>query len=203
MSHHITVPGTLFVVSAPSGAGKTSLSQELLQRVSSLTRAVTTTTRPMRQGEVNGRDYYFVTPEVFKQKIADGEFLEHAEVFSNLYGLTKAEVQEKLALGQNILVILDVQGAKKVMAEMEDQVVSAEELKNRLVTRGENNDDDLQQRLAAAQSEIFECGRFDYIVVNEMFDNAVKDMQSIVHAHQLQKDKVHTLQTLAASFLTC
>ena len=214
--------GKMFVISAPSGAGKTTLLQTVCAQNSTLKRAVTTTTRPMRDGEVDGRDYHFLTEADFQAKVEAGGFIEFANVFGNFYGLTREAVEAQLSQGQNIVVILDVQGAASVMREMPEDVVSIfilppspDELRQRLFARGDNENDDLNTRLKCVKWELSFCPWFKYIVVNDKFYEAVADILAVVEkekpdavpsvtndrATKLLRLRFRFIKTVAASFL--
>lgn len=199
--------GMLYIVGAPSGAGKTSLLAEVQNREPSLMQAVTTTTRPMREGEVNGEHYHFITHQDFAAKVEAGAFLEHAVVFGNRYGLTYEAVRQPLADGRDVLVILDVQGAESVMKAMPENVVSIfilppsfSEMRKRLSGRGQNNEADTTARINGARDEIAACAMFNYLVVNDDFETTVQDIQAIIRYYRLNQQKPDILGNLVPSF---
>lgn len=183
--------GTLFVVSAPSGAGKTSLVRALLEREPQLHLAVSFTTRPPRAGEIDGEHYHFIAPERFEQMVAEGAFVEYARVFDNAYGTAEATLRDKLAAGEDVLLEIDWQGARQVRARLADAVTifivppSLEALEQRLRGRGQDSDAVIAQRMAAAQNELSHHHEYDYLIVNNAFDRALDDLQSLVRSSRL------------------
>jgi len=184
--------GTLFVISAPSGAGKTSLVSEMLRQDSRLGVSVSHTTRPMREGEQNGVNYHFVSRDEFEAMIARGDFLEHADVFGNYYGTSQVWVRETLATGQDVILEIDWQGAEQVRRLIPECVSifivppSAEVLRQRLVGRGTDAADVVERRLAEAEEECRHAVEFDYLVVNDDFSTALADLLAIVRSRRLQ-----------------
>lgn len=178
--------GNLWVVSAPSGAGKTSLVRELVAREPRLSFSISYTTRPPREGEVNGRDYVFVDEDRFVAMIEAGEFLEHAQVFGNRYGTARGQVDRELADGHDVLLEIDWQGARQVRRMMPEGASifvlppSREELERRLRGRGTDSDRVIERRLREAHAELLQWSEFDYAVINDDFDRALADMQRIV-----------------------
>jgi guanylate kinase len=181
--------GTLFVLAAPSGAGKTSLVKALLERMPRLQMSVSHTTRPRRPTEQHGREYYFTTVPEFEHLVADGQFLEHARVFDNLYGTGRAPVETRLAQGGDIVLEIDWQGARQVRAAMPDCVTifilppSREALEKRLRSRATDTEEVIARRLRDAVSDMSHWREFDYVVVNDDFEKAVADLVAIVSAH--------------------
>ena len=184
--------GTLYVVSAPSGVGKTSLVAALRERLPQLAVSVSHTTRPPRAAERNGIHYHFVTPEIFLAMIEDGAFLEHARVFDHYYGTASATVEEPLAAGRDVILEIDWQGAQQVRRRMPGcQSIfilppSREVLETRLRGRGQDDDEVVRRRLAGAMDEIRHYDEFDYLVVNEDFADALADLMSILTANRLR-----------------
>lgn len=178
--------GTLFVVAAPSGAGKTSLVKALVERTDSVAVSVSHTTRPRRPHEIDGVNYHFVTEEEFERMIAAGEFLEHARVFGNLYGTSRAEVDRINASGRHVILEIDWQGARQVRNTIVGArsifilPPSTETLRTRLTTRAEDTADIIDRRMGEAISEMSHYAEFDYIVVNDRFEEALEDMVRIV-----------------------
>jgi guanylate kinase len=181
--------GTLFVLAAPSGAGKTSLVKALLERMPGLQMSVSHTTRSRRPTEEHGREYYFVTVPEFERLVADGQFLEHARVFDNLYGTARAPVETRLAQGGDIVLEIDWQGARQVRPAMPDCVTifilppSREALEKRLRSRATDSPEVIARRLRDAVSDMSHWREFDYVVVNDDFEKAVADLVAIVSAH--------------------
>ena len=180
--------GTLFVVAAPSGAGKSSLVNALLEREPAISLSVSHTTRPPRVGETYGRHYYFVERAEFEREIAEGIFLEHAEVHGNLYGTARANVQALLAQGRDVLLEIDWLGAEQVRRSQSDCVSvfilppSRAELERRLRGRASDSEDVIERRLHNSRGEIAHACEFDYILVNDVFAEALDDLQAIVRA---------------------
>ena len=184
--------GKLFVVAAPSGAGKTSLVKALLERIPRLQMSVSHTTRPRRTKEEHGREYFFVGVPDFEHLVAEGEFLEHARVFDNLYGTARAPVEARLAQGEDIVLEIDWQGARQVRAAMPDCVTifilppSREALEKRLRSRATDSSEVIARRLRDAVSDMSHWREFDYVVVNDDFERAVADLMAIVTAGSQQ-----------------
>ena len=178
--------GTLFVVAAPSGAGKSTLVNALLEREPAISLSVSHTTRPPRPGELYGRHYYFVDRAEFEREIASGIFLEHAEVHGNLYGTSRDKVQGLLAQGRDVLLEIDWQGAAQIRRSKPDCVSvfilppSRAELERRLRGRGSDAPEVIERRLANSRGEIAHAHEFDYILVNDRFEEALDTLQAIV-----------------------
>lgn len=182
----------LFVISAPSGAGKTSVIRTLLQTDINLTLSISYTTRPPRRDEKNGHDYFFVDHATFKDMQARGEFLESAEVHGNLYGTSRKWIEETMAAEQDVLLEIDCQGAQQIRTVYPQAASifilppSMEALKQRLEQRGQDENKIIERRLAAARSEISHVNRFDYVVVNHELEAAARDVACIVQAERLK-----------------
>ncbi|NGX17454.1 guanylate kinase [Wenzhouxiangella sp. XN24] len=176
----------LFVISAPSGAGKTSLVRELMAREPGLRFSISYTTRPQRNGEVDGEDYFFVSQASFRSMIAAGAFLEHARVFDHFYGTSRAQVESLLGEGYGVVLEIDWQGARQVRAAMPDSVgifilpPSRAELERRLRSRGTDSEDVIRRRLADAATDISHWSEFRYAVVNDEFPAALQALLDIV-----------------------
>ena len=196
--------GILFVLSAPSGAGKTSISRELLARQPDLCQSVSFTTRPMRSGEQDGVDYHFVSPARFERMVHEGAFAEWAEVHGNRYGTARATLQRAAAEGRDVLLDIDVQGAAQLRASGLEGVFifilppSMAELRQRLAGRNTDSAEVIERRLHNAVSEIRAAEHFDYIVVNDDLGRAVATVQAIVLAEAARKQRV--LRGLPAEF---
>jgi len=186
--------GTLYIVAAPSGAGKSSLVNALLEREREIVLSISHTTRPPRPGDVDGEHYHFVNRGVFERLIADNAFLEHAEVFGNLYGTSRNAVEPLLAQGRDVLLEIDWQGARQVRKVMPDSVSifilppSREELERRLRTRAADSAVTIARRLAESREEIAHVDDFDYVVVNDEFADALNDLRSIVTTRRLRRE---------------
>jgi guanylate kinase len=179
--------GRLYVVAAPSGAGKTSLVKALMEREPAIQFSVSYTTRKPRPNEIPGRDYHFVTHERFENMIADGEFLEHARVFDNFYGTGLRTVQEALLNGEQLLLEIDWQGARQVRARLPEArsifilPPSRGALEQRLKGRSTDSDSVIERRLRDAAHDMGHWNEFDYVVINDDFGRAIHDLQDIIH----------------------
>ena len=184
--------GTLFIISAPSGAGKTSLVRALRESTEGLAVSVSHTTRNQRSGEVDGKDYFFVDHDEFQDMVDRGEFLEHARVFDNYYGTSKASVEDNLQNGHDVILEIDWQGARQVRELMpQSQSIfilppSLEALESRLRGRGQDEDQVIQRRMKDAITEMSHFGEFDYLVVNDVFADALTELQSIMIASRMK-----------------
>lgn len=186
--------GLLLVMSSPSGAGKTTLSRRLLAADPMITMSVSVTTRPPRPGEVNGKDYHFITQEEFARLRDRGELLEYAEVFGNFYGTPKRPVTEALQAGRDVLFDIDWQGTQQLGAAMEDDLVrifilppSAEELRERLIGRAQDSASTVAKRMAKAADEISHWPEYDYVIVNDNIDKAGAEIEAILTAERLRR----------------
>jgi len=184
--------GTIYIVVAPSGAGKTSLVTALLEAEPAVGLSVSYTTRPPRSGEIEGRHYHFVSRTEFEAMIERGAFLEYAEVYGNLYGTSIEWIRSRLAEGKDILLEIDWQGARQVRKVFPDAIgifivpPSIEELERRLRGRATDTAEVIERRLASARTEIDQVAEYDYMVVNENFERAKLDLISIVRAQRLR-----------------
>ena len=178
--------GHLYVIAAPSGGGKTSLVKALLAAEPQLALSVSHTTRPPRPNELDGREYHFVTPEVFAQRVLADGFLEHAQVFDNHYGTGREQVEAQLAAGRNVILEIDWQGARQVRQARPDTrsifilPPSLATLRQRLEGRATDSPQVIARRLADAQGDMSHCLEFDYAVINEDFGRALADLQRII-----------------------
>jgi len=178
--------GRLFVIAAPSGAGKTSLVRALMAREPGLRFSISYTTRPQRPTEQHGRDYFFVGKDEFEQMVANGEFLEHARVFDNYYGTARRQVEEALSAGQDLILEIDWQGAAQIRAALPECISifilppSRPELERRLRGRGTDSEEVIQRRLRDAASDMTHWREFDHVVVNDNFAAALGQLQEVV-----------------------
>lgn len=191
--------GTLFVISAASGAGKTSLVKSVLQHVSDIEVSVSHTTRASREGEVDGVDYHFVDKETFQAMVNGSEFIESATVFGNMYGTSRQHIEEQLLKGKDVILEIDWQGAQQIRQLMNDcrtiYVVppSVAVLRERLTSRGQDDESVINQRMQEAISEMSHYVEFDYLIINDDFDEARDNLATIIrgnrmlHEHQQQK----------------
>lgn len=191
--------GKLYIISAPSGAGKTSLVKQLRADLDKLAVSVSHTTRPMRSGESHGIDYFFVTVNQFKEMIDRQAFLEHAQVFDNFYGTAQQTVEDNLALGLDVILEIDWQGAQQVRKMLPDSVSifilppSISVLRQRLQSRGQDNADTIARRMADAVTEMSHYPEFDYLIVNDDFALALNQLKSIITANRLLQNRQQSL----------
>lgn len=191
--------GKLYIISAPSGAGKTSLVKQLRAETSDLAVSVSHTTRAMRPGETDAVDYFFVAVEQFKTMIAEQAFLEHAQVFDNFYGTAQQTVETNLAQGLDVILEIDWQGAAQVKRMLPDCVSifilppSIEVLCQRLQNRGQDNEEIIARRMRDAVTEMSHYPEFDYLVVNDDFNLALNQLKSIIIANRLQQKRQQSL----------
>lgn len=185
--------GIVFVISAPSGAGKTTLLQRVIEEVRGLSFSVSHTTRQPRANEKDGKDYHFVSPETFQGMIERGEFIEWAEVLGNRYGTPLRNLQGLSSQGMDILLDIDTQGAKKIKEKADSAVFifvlppSPEVLRERLIKRGLDSPETIEQRLANAWKEIKEAVWYDYVIVNERVEESVEQLKAIILAERSRK----------------
>ncbi len=198
--------GNIYVVTAPSGAGKTTLVRALLAGDHKVQLSVSFTTRPPRIGEVNGKDYNFVSRAEFEQMILDCALLEHAEVFGNYYGTSQVWIESMLAQGQDILLEIDWQGAQQVRRLLPEAIgifilpPSLSTLEERLRGRGKDSEEVILHRLSAAREEISHVDEFEYVIINDHFEEAMRDIVAIVRAERLKLVKQSTMhQAMIAS----
>jgi guanylate kinase len=184
--------GVLYIVSAPSGAGKTSLVKALLKADPAIRLSVSYTTRAPRPGETDGRDYHFISRQRFEMMEADGEFLEHAGVYGNFYGTSKSSISRDLNAGHDILLEIDWQGAAQVKQHFPQAASifilppSFSALRTRLKGRGQDSEEVIERRLAAAAHDVAHADEFDYIIVNDDFDHALQDLIAITRSIRLE-----------------
>lgn len=184
--------GFLMVLSGPSGSGKGTVSQALISQRDDIVFSISATTRKPRPTEVNGENYFFLDEEDFKQKVEEGEFLEHAFVHTNYYGTPKEFVMEQIEKGEIVLVEIDVQGALQIKKNYKDAVFifllppTMDELRNRIVKRGTETEEDINIRFENAFRELDFVGEYDFFVVNDKVENAVADIEAIIAAERLR-----------------
>jgi guanylate kinase len=184
--------GNLYVVAAPSGAGKTTLVRLLLEYEPQVQLSISTTTRDPRPGEADGREYHFVDTATFRAMIDRQDFLEWAEVHGNFYGTSQKWIAERLATGADVLLEIDWQGAQQVRAQFPQAIgvfilpPSMEELARRLSERGTDSNEVVARRLAAAQAEMRHVGEFDYVIINNRLEQALEELRAVVRASRLR-----------------
>ena len=188
--------GLLLVISSPSGAGKTSLSRRLIAEHPELSLSISCTTRSPRPGEQDGREYHFVTPERFAEMVHDQDFLEHANVHEHRYGTPAGPVEQMLAQGRDVLFDIDWQGAMQIASRMRDDVVrvfilppSMAELSRRLHARAQDAEEVIERRLSRAEGEIRMWAEYDYVLVNQDFDEAYEALLDIYRAERLKRSR--------------
>ncbi len=192
--------GTLFTVSAPSGAGKTSLVTALAASCGALQVSVSHTTRPQRPGEVNGTNYHFISEGSFLEMLDRAEFLEHARVFGNLYGTSQTWVEQQLARGIDVVLEIDWQGAQQINHLMPDSrsifilPPSRETLLQRLTSRGQDDAATIESRMSEAIAEMSHYAESDYLIINDVFEQALQEMESIICAGRLRADRQTSCQ---------
>lgn len=185
-------PGNLFVVAAPSGAGKSSLVKALMELDARVQPSVSHTTRAPRGQEVHGREYYFVSQDTFDQMVLQGGFVEWAQVHGNRYGTSKAALEQRIKQGADVILEIDYQGAIQVKRIFPNAVLifilppSWEELRSRLERRAEDSADVIEVRLQNAATEMAHARDFDFVIINELFERALFDLKAIVHAQRLK-----------------
>ena len=188
--------GLMLVLSSPSGAGKSTISRALLDQNPDLTMSVSATTRPMRPGEVEGRDYYFINQEKFDEMVAAKEFLEHATVFGNSYGTPRLPVMDALNDGLDVLFDVDWQGTQQIRGNALEDLVSIfilppsiEELERRLRTRAQDTEEVVQSRMAKATSEMSHWAEYDYVIINEDIQRSVREANAIFSAERQKRQR--------------
>lgn len=191
----MTIPGCLYVIVAPSGAGKSSLVNALLEREPDVGLSISYTTRPPRPGDVSGREYFFVSPAEFQEMVDRHEFLEYAEVYGNMYGTSKRWIEKTRATGADVLLEIDWQGARSVHKLFPDMAYiyilppSIEVLAQRLKKRGKDTPSVIAKRVAAAREDLKHAPEADYVIINEDFNLALLDLQSIIRACRLKVER--------------
>lgn len=188
--------GLMFVLSSPSGAGKTTLARELMNKVPGLQMSVSVTTRPMRPGEIEGNDYFFIDKRRFDAMVRNDELLEHAPVFDHFYGTPRAPVEAALSAGRDVLFDIDWQGTQQLREKARADVVSvfilppsAADLEKRLHTRAQDSDSVIRNRMSRASYEMSHWAEYDYIVINRSIDEAFAEVQAILKAERLRRDR--------------
>jgi guanylate kinase len=202
-----TYRGSLFIVAAPSGGGKTSLVKKLIQELPAIEVSISHTTREMRPGENEAIDYFFINEPQFMEMVESGAFVEHACVFNNYYGTSVQQIETRLHAGIDVVLDIDWQGAQQIKKIFADAVgifvvpPSLEVLKNRLKTRQRDNDEVIHERMLRAQDELSHFPEFDYLIVNDDFNKAAAELQAIVVAHRLRIARQTQQQRKLLSFL--
>lgn len=200
--------GLLFILSSPSGAGKTTITRALLEREPQLGLSVSVTTRPPRPGEINGKDYHFISKEEFDQMVENNLLLEHAKVFGNYYGTPLGPVESALANSQDIIFDIDWQGTQQLKQKLVNDLVtvfilppSKGELERRLRSRQQDNEDTIRERMRKAADEISHYSEYDYIVVNTDLENSIRTAQSILQAERSKRRRITELPDFVRSLM--
>lgn len=197
--------GLMLVMSSPSGAGKTTLTRRLLAEDNDILMSVSATTRPARPGEVEGKDYYFVTHEAFDEMVGTDQMLEHATVFENSYGTPREPVEQALSRGKDIVFDIDWQGAQQLEAEDIISIFilppSVGELKKRLKSRAQDSDEVIAKRMDKADNEISHWAEYDYVLINDDLDATFAALKSIVAAERLKRTRQIGTSTFARSLM--
>jgi guanylate kinase len=200
--------GLCFVLSSPSGAGKTTISRKLLATDNELAISISATTRAPRPGEVDGKDYFFVTKEKFREMVNNNEFIEHAEVFGNFYGTPKSFVEGQLTLGKDVIFDIDWQGTEQLTSKMPDDVVSVfilppsmMELERRLRERAQDDEETVRKRMKKASREISHWDDYSYVIVNINLDQALVDVENILRAERLKRSRQPALEKFVQDLL--
>ena len=196
MAFQIQRRGLMLVLSSPSGAGKTTISRKLLEGEADLSLSISVTTRPPRPGEIDGKDYIFLAAERFDAMVSGGELLEHAVVFGHKYGTPKAPVEQALAAGRDVLFDIDWQGTQQLKQEMREDLVSifilppsTTELERRLYARAQDSEEVVRGRMAKAADEMSHWAEYDYIVVNDAIDRSLSEVEAILMAERLRRQR--------------
>ncbi len=197
--------GIMFVLSSPSGAGKSTISRAMLERHDSLIMSVSATTRQPRPGEVEGTDYYFIDKAEFDRMVADGEMLEHAQVFDNFYGTPKAPVEAALSVGMDVMFDVDWQGTQQLGGNAKGDLVSVfilppsmAELERRLTERAQDSAEVVKKRMAKAADEMSHYREYDYIILNDDLEESIAKVQTILAAERLKRDRQIGLHAIIA-----
>ncbi len=195
--------GVMLVLSSPSGAGKTSLSRELLKNNTNIFLSISYTTRPARPSEVDKSDYCFVDNKKFNKMLENNEFLEHAKVFDHYYGTPKTPITEALDSGKDILFDIDWQGTQQLMNSLQDDLIkvfilppSAKEFEKRLLKRNQDTDIIVKKRMSKASNEISHYAEYDYIIINEDFDDSLRKIEAILIAESLKRSRQTNIQDI-------
>ncbi len=189
--------GLLIVVSGISGSGKSTINKQICDRNQNVLLSVSCTTREKREGEIDGKDYYFITREEFEKKIENNEFLEYAVVHqTNYYGTPKSNIEELLKNGKDVILEIDIQGAMKIKENYKEALCifilppSMDEIRRRLITRGTTDKDELLRRFKSAYKELNGLTKYNYVVINDILENAVKKVESIIIAERCRVDRI-------------
>ena len=198
----VSKKGILVILSSPSGAGKTSIARALVKGNENFLFSVSATTRKSRPGEVNGREYDFLTVDQFRQKIKEGQFLEHAKVFGNLYGTPLQAVRDSISQGKSVVFDVDWQGGKQIRSSSLSEFVisifilppSIKELHDRLMSRAQDSSETVKDRMKKSIDEIMHWKEYDYVIVNRDFDKTLREVESIITSEKLRRVRNNELE---------
>jgi len=198
----VSKKGILVILSSPSGAGKTSIARALVKGNENFLFSVSATTRKSRPGEVNGREYNFLTVDQFRQKIKEGQFLEHAKVFGNLYGTPLKAVRDSISQGKSVVFDVDWQGGKQIRSSSLSEFVisifilppSIKDLHDRLMNRAQDSSETVQDRMKKSIDEIMHWKEYDYVIVNRDFDKTLREVESIITSEKLRRLRNNELE---------
>ena len=200
--------GFMFVLSSPSGAGKTTLSILLMQNDNKLVMSISSTTRSPRDNEVHEKDYFFISEKEFEEKIDKKFFYEYAEVFGNYYGTPRKKVEDSISAGKDVLFDIDWQGTRRLTSKARDDIVSVfilppsmDELRRRLITRGKDSTDVIERRMARASDEISHWNEYDYVIINDNIDTSLLNILYILKAERLKRTRQHSLSDFVNDML--
>jgi guanylate kinase len=200
--------GLVLVISSPSGAGKTTICKNIIEKVDNVSLSVSVTTRKKRKGEIEGKDYFFKADEEFITMMSNNDFIESAKVFGNFYGTLKVEVLQKIEDGIDVLVDIDWQGTRQIEKHMPEDIVkifilppSIKELEYRLGNRASENKEDFNKRMSEARKEISHYNEYDFVIINEEIDIAVNLVKSILYSERLRKHRQTSLQNIVNNLL--
>ena len=198
-AHHsrpIERRGLMFVISSPSGAGKTSLARKLIENDPDIAMSVSMTSRPPRPGEIDGQDYIFVSEDKFNEALEKGALLEWARVFDNLYGTPRREVEDRLKNGKDVIFDIDWQGTQQLHEKAGQDVVrvfilppSVRALEQRLKKRGQDDDEVVRRRMSDAANQISHWAEYDYVIINENLDKSLNELATVLHAERLKRER--------------
>ena len=200
--------GLLILISAPSGAGKTSLVNEIIDRDDQLIKSVSHTTRAKRPGEEESIDYFFTTESEFNQMVSNNDFIEHAEVFGNFYGTSKNYVEENLDSGLDVILEIDWQGAQQLQSDKHNAISifiappKKQELENRLMKRGKDSEETISVRMSQASSDMKKAINYSYVVINDSFETATNQLLTIINAERLKTSHQIKSNEILASLLS-
>ena len=199
----------LVIISSPSGAGKTTIARMIVQNDHTIKLSISATTRPKRPGEIESKDYFFITKDTYQEMITKDQFLEHAEIFGNFYGTPKDKIEQELKLGNDILFDIDWQGARQILGKFKkDDVLtifilppSIKILHERLRSRAQDSEETVQKRMKGAKDEVSHYAEYDFILVNENLDETYQRIRSIINCHRIKRAKLQNVASFVQNLL--